>query len=216
MEGNEEYSFFEIVKELGVHESITLEIENAYGYGDIADLFLYSLRSELYDCVFCVFDVDNKANDKLSPYNIVKSMLLSALGDEKTVDMVSICTNPNILQFFLLAADVLKNVSLTSSSKKDNSSLVHKYWPLIDSSKTNKLGQKTKSHYNASLWQLDIMKYSIINDEYSYTTLLKNAEDLPLDYSSNLPGSNLLPLLIALKEGDCIFFKSVKESLDKC
>lgn len=214
VEGNEEYAFFEIVKELGTADCFNVEIEDAGGYGDIPDSFLESLRSELYDCVLCVYDVDNKANDDSSPFNRVRSSLLSVLGEESIVDAVSYCTNPNILQMFLLAADTLDNVALTSSSKKTNSQIVHKYWSDIASEKRDDKGRLFKPPYTAASWQVDIMKYSIIRGEYSYENLLANANALPLSYKDSLPGSNILPLLIALKNGDIDYFKRIKSALD--
>lgn len=214
VEGNEEYAFFEIVKELGTAGCFVLEVENANGYGEMPDLFLDSLRSELYDCVICVYDVDNKANVEQSPFNIVRRGLLAVVGEESVVEKVSICTNPNILQMFLLATDKLENVSLKTGSKKANSFMVHKYWPEIASEKKDASGHLIKPPYDASSWQIDLMKYSIIRGDYSYDTLLENAKCLPLTYCASLPGSNILPLLTALKNGDLYYFEEIKKALD--
>ncbi len=65
VEGDEETAFFNVVKQLGTNEIFVLEIEDARGHGNIADLFLSALREgELYDCVICVFDVDDKAKQR--------------------------------------------------------------------------------------------------------------------------------------------------------
>ncbi|MCQ2743105.1 MAG: hypothetical protein MJ239_07475 [Bacilli bacterium] len=208
-EGNEERAFFEIVKEIGTHPVFDLDIENAEGSGKIPDVFISAFREPLYDCVICVYDVDGRINDSASPYNSTRNKLISFFGDEKIADAVSFCTNPNILQLFLLAADPLQKVALKATSKKSNSALVHQYWPNVASDKTDKFGRKTKSGYDAQEWQLDIMKYSIINGSYTYESLLKNAKELPIDYVSNFPGSNLLPLLVALKSGDTSYFKRI-------
>ena len=214
VEGSEEYAFFDVVKQIGVNNNIHLEVEDACGYGSIADALLYALREELFDCVICVYDVDNRQNDDKSPYSICRSHLISIFEDEKIVDAISFCTNPNILQFFLLAADKLSNVALQSSSKSANSDIVHKYWEKIASGKTDVHGRKTKQEYDASAWQLEIMKYSILNGEYKYDDLLNHASDLPHNYLENLPGSNLLLLLSALKSGNIKFFKQIKNMTD--
>lgn len=214
VEGLEEYALFDVVKQLGTNENICLEVEDAEGAGNIPDLLLDALRLELYDCVFCVYDVDNKADDYNSQFNKTRGMLLSVLGEEKLVDIISVCTNPNILQFYLLAADVLNNVSLINGSKKANSSLVHKYWDNVASGKTDKQGRLIKPDYTASKWQVDILKYSIIDGTYSYEKMLENAKQLPIDYFHCCPASNLLPLLIALKSGDLNYFKKVKDALN--
>lgn len=115
------------------------------------------------------------------------------------VDAVSFCTNPNILQYFLLAMDGLPRVFLTGTSKAANTIYVHQYWEQIASNKTDEKGRKTKSFYDASKWQLDIMKYSVINDPRRYSDLLSNAEKLSQNYKEELPGGNLLPCEMAMK-----------------
>ena len=119
------------------------------------------------------------------------------------------------MQIFLLAADSLDKVSLLTTSKKTNSSLIHYYWPEIASGKTDSLGRKIKSNYSAKNWQLEIIKYSILNHEYPYSRLLENAKQLSTDYKNQeKPGSNLLDLLLALKSGDINFFNEIKNFLD--
>ncbi|MBE6135992.1 MAG: hypothetical protein E7181_01835 [Erysipelotrichaceae bacterium] len=214
VEGLEEYAFFDVVDQLGTNENICLEIEDAEGAGNIPDLLLNALRLEVYDCIFCVYDVDNKADDLNSQFNKTRGMLLSVLGDEKLVDVISICTNPNILQFYLLAADELSNVSLVNGSKKINSPIVHKYWNSIANRKTDEQGRLIKPDYTATKWQVDTLKYSIIDGTYSYENMLENAKQLPIDYFHCCPASNLLPLLIALKTGDLDYFKKIKDTIN--
>lgn len=214
VEGSEECAFFEVVRQLGTHEKFCLEIENALGAGSIPDLFLSKLRDDLYDCIICAFDVDNRASDKQSQYSITRQKLNSIFGDEAVADNVCFCTNPNILQLFLLTADTLDKVALKSTSKESNTEIVHKYWPKIGSRKTDKLHRQIKSNYNASAWQLDIIKYSIISGEYHYSAMLKNAAALSTNYKKDLPASNLLPMLIALKDGDETYFKNIRMKID--
>lgn len=215
VEGNEEEAFFDVVKAAGIHEKFVIDVENSRGYGGIADAFLSALREgELFDCVLCVYDVDNRVSESNSPFNITRKQLLSILGEAMVVDAVSFCTNPNILQYFLLAVDELPRVSLTGTSKTANTIYVHRYWKQIASNKTDEKGRKTKSFYDASKWQLDIMKYSVINDPHGYSNLLSNAEKLPQNYKEELPGGNLLPLLIALRDGDEGFFERIHLLID--
>ena len=211
VEGSEENIFFDIVKQLGTHERFYIDIEDATGYGDIADAYLLSLREDVYDCVICVYDVDNRIDDKKSPYNFARSRLMGIFQDEIIVDAVSFCTNPNILQYILLIADTLENVALNATSKSTNSKFVHNYWPDIASGKTDSKGRKIKSDYDASSWQLDIIKYSILNNEYCYSELFEHAKEMSLDYKKNIPAGNILPMLLALKEGDVSFFKRIAE-----
>lgn len=216
VEGKEEEAFFDVVKEIGTNEKFHIDIENVGGFGGIADAFLVALREDdLFDCIICVYDVDNRINDKKSPYNMVRNQLNLLFGNEKITESVSFCTNPNIMQLFLLAADTLQNVTLSITSKKINTSLIHKYWPEIASGKIDKLGRKIKQNYDASNWQLDIIKYSILNGEYSYNTLLENAKALSANYKkNNIPGSNLLSLLLALKDGNKKYFSKIRKMID--
>lgn len=215
VEGNEESTFFDIVNEIGKDDIFVLEIENARGYGGIADAFLTTLREDIYDCVICVYDVDDRVNDKYSPFNITRKQLTLLFGDENITEAVSFCTNPNILQYFLLACDTLDKVELKFTSKASNTSLVIKYWKEIASGKIDKYGRNIKSNYDASKWQLDIMKYSILNGKYNYETLLENASLLPINYKESLPSGNLLPMLKALKNGDINYFKRIQLLIDK-
>lgn len=145
---------------------------------------------------------------------MVRNQLNLLFGNEKITESVSFCTNPNIMQLFLLAADTLQNV-ISTTSKKINTSLIHKYWPEIASGKIDKLGRKIKQNYDASNWQLDIIKYSILNGEYSYNTLLENAKALSANYKkNNIPGSNLLSLLLALKDGNKKYFSKIRKMID--
>lgn len=215
VEGNEEEMFFSIVKELGTNDIFYLDIENSGGYGGIGDCFLSALREgDLYDCILCVYDVDNKIGDPKSPYNLTRSQLNLLFGDEEITDKVSFCTNPNILQLILLFADKLDNVKLNTTSKTTNTKLVHNYWPEIASEKLDDKGRKIKSDYNASSWQLEIIKYSILNGAYSYDSLFDNAHALPDNYKKLLPSSNVIKLLIALKDGDKEFFNSIRDAIE--
>lgn len=171
-------------------------------------------EEDRYDCVICVYDVDNKANDSASPYNITKNKIKRFFGNEEVVNAVSFCTNPNILQLFLLIADTLENVSLKSTSKSTNSSLVHKYWKEIPDNKKDNVTIKNKSCYDASKWQLDIIKNSIIYETYDYLDIFKHAIKLSKNYEKDIPSSNLLPLLIALRDGNLDFFKNIKYILE--
>ena len=215
VEGSEEKTFFDMVKEIGTSDNFVLDIEDACGYGNIADCFLNALREgELYDSVICAYDVDNRIEDFNSPFNQTREQLDTLFGDQNVTEAVSYCSNPNILQYFLLAADELSKVALTSTSKTRNTKLVNKYWPQIGTNKTDSLGRKIKPDYDAQQWQLDIIKFSLINGNYSYENLLNNAKEIPTDYLNNIPGGNLLPLLIALKDGDTEFFEHIKSLIN--
>lgn len=50
--------------------------------------------------------------------------------------------------------------------------------------------------------------------EYHYSTMLKNAAALLTNYKKDLPASNLLPMLIALKDGDETYFKNIRMKID--
>lgn len=207
MEGKEEEAFFDVVKMFGVHPDFELTIKCANGYGNIDSLYQFLLPDQSFDCILCVYDVDYRQNEPSSPYRSVRSKLYRLLGDEKAVDAISICMNPNILQAFLLGCGEMDEVSLKTSSKRENTPIIHRYWDEIGRERQNEVGQKISSPYEASAWQLKRMKESFEYGEYSYETLLGNMVKLSLDYLSfDHPGGNILPLLLALRNGDFGYF----------
>lgn len=201
LEGSEEKTLYDIFQNKGFSNKFVVRAENVEGSGNIAPYFQSEISNEYYDCIICVYDVDNKINEKDSPYNKVRSALKEVLLSDDRVDAVSVCTNPNVAQFFLLGADELSKVSLSSTSKTSNTTLLNKYWPKIGNKKS----------YTAAAWQLDIIKNSFLYGPYSIETLLVNAEELDLDYKQKNPASNLLPLFKALIDGDSDYFtKAIK------
>ena len=135
LEGNEEKLLYEIAKNKGFAENLRVFPINAEGSGRIPAYFQAAISDEYYDAIFCLYDVDNKINEKNSPYNNVRNNLKKILQDDKRVDAVSICTNPNILQFFLLGVDKLENVKLTKTGKESNTEILHKYWSKLGNKK---------------------------------------------------------------------------------
>ena len=204
LEGSEEETLFEIAEHDGFAECFNVFYENVGGCGNIAPYFQSEMSDEFYDCIVCVYDVDNRIDINDSAYNLTRNALKKILLEDENVDNVSFCTNPNTLQFFLLGADKLENVKILDTSKSANTDLLHKYW--------EKLGNK--KDYDADEWQLEIIKNSFIYDEYNYTygNMLKNAEELELDYKNKNPASNLLPLLVALKTGNLDFFINAEKA----
>ena len=216
VEGNEENAFFEIVKQKGVHQNINLEFFNAEGFGNIGPYYQAYRTQELFDSVLCVYDVDYRQDENESPYNSVRRDLKEFHGSDEIVTAISFCTNPNILQFFLLGCDTLKNVELLKTSKKENSVFVHKYWNEIAKPKVTDDGQDATCYYQACEWQLNMMRDSYIYDKYSYDSLLVNANDLSVNYlKKDGPGSNLTLLLNALKNGNVSFFQDIEKIVRK-
>ena len=213
VEGNEEECLFDIAKACnGIDSCFDVELVVSNGYGEIGPYFQDSYSNPSVDCVVAVYDVDDRSKKEDSPFAIVRNELLSVLGDETAVDMVSFCTNPNILQILLLGCDEFERIKIASSSKKVNSEIVSKYWPKISSKEKD--GKKIKNGYEATKWQLEIIKNSYIYEEdvsYNYETLLENAAKLNSNYKNNLPGSNIYDLLKSLKNGDIQFFNKIKK-----
>ena len=215
LEGLEEDYFFRIVETFGVHECFSIVYENVKGYGNIAPHLQIALSEELFDCLFAVYDVDYRQDEEDSPYQSVKNSLFEIFGDDDAVEAVSICVNPNILQLYLLGCDSLSNVKLETSSKAANTSIVHKYWPNIGNEVSDSAGHNVIKHYNAKQWQVEEIYYSYINEQYSYEAMLRNMSCLSTAYLDNFPGSNFLPILLALKNGDIDFFKDKSKRIKK-
>lgn len=210
LEGYEEEAFFDVVKELGVSSDIDLSYINAKGFGGVAPIYQDLINNEEIGAVLAVYDVDYRYNETSSPFSTVHNQLKSILGSEKSVKAASLCTNPNILQLFLLGCDPLSIVSLTKTSKSQNTEMVNRYWPEIGKKHENEKGQKAKNRYGAIAWQLKIIADSFRYEKYLYKNLLNNAMELPMDYRLDTPGSNLPPFLMALENGDISFFEGLR------
>ncbi len=215
VEGKEEEYLFSIAKETGHFNPVfDIEIINAGGEESVPAFYHDYSSNPVFDCTVAVYDVDNKCNNDNSTYVITKNKLEAVVGEE--INTVSFCTNPNILQILLLGCDGIEKVSLSSTSKSKNAKMVETYWPKI--SKKIKDGRQVKKGYDASEYQLEIIKNSFIYDEdpsYEYTDLLTNAFQLPLDYESNCPASNVQLLLKAINDGDIKFFKTIIDKTKK-
>lgn len=216
-EGDEEYKFFETMKKIdAVSPKICIENINAGGFGGVAPLFQDYRSYSLYDCVICLYDVDYRQNEPDSPFVSVREGLKEILDEDKSVEAVSFCTNPNFLQIYLLSMKELSEVELFSTSKKTNTELVHLCWPNIAKPKTNAQGKNCTKEYDASGWQLEIMNAPLMEGPHCYQKLLGNASALPENYLlTDRPGSNVLKLIDALLKGDCEFFESINKILDE-
>ncbi len=133
VEGNEEEYFFKIVEAKGLSGKISLSVKNAGGFGNIASYYQSYISNDEIDVVFAVYDVDYRQNEEDSPFRTVRKQLLEILGYENSVNAASLCTNPNILQLFLLAKDTvallfdaLSNPSQTEEEIKLKPSLVER------------------------------------------------------------------------------------------
>lgn len=216
LEGNEEVCLFNIVKKYGVHECINLTFYNAGGFGTVAAVYQSEMNGETHDCNLCVYDVDYRQNEDKSPYNHIQEQLFLILGDKEMVSKISFCTNPNILQILLLGCDTIDQVRLASSSKKDNTEIVHRYWGDIGHQKHDKRGELITNYYDAKEWQLKTIANSYEYGQYTYETLYKNCSTISKDYLSFEPGSNLFELLKALKEGNIDYFKEIHDFVSNC
>lgn len=210
LEGNEEEAFFSIVKEMGVNPKIELTWKNAGGAQRIAAQYQDAISEEEFDSVLCVYDVDYKMHDDKSSFSITQSQLTQVAGSKEAVDLISYCTNPNILLWFLIGKDTYDNVFEIDSVKGKNTELLHKYFPAIG----NNSGNKPFKKYDASAWQLREFINSYIYDETSYEQLISNALEIPMILNNDVPSSNVLELLKALKDGDIKFFENINKKID--
>lgn len=190
VEGKEEELFVRLLEKACRYGKFIFTIQNAKGYGGIVNRFLSALAVAAYDFIFCVYDVDDGIADCHSPFNQVRRSLSLAAGSEEEVEKISLCTNPNILQLLLLCCRPLCEVSLSSTSKKTNTPLVHLCFPSIG-----------KSHYyDANDWQLKAINDAFEYGIYHFEDILENGLALSTSYR-NLPGSNWLPLIQLLIRG---------------
>lgn len=218
LEGDEEACLFDIAFGCeGIDPIFDLLPINAGGAGNVAPYFQDYYTNPAYDYVVAVYDVDGKADEPGSVYLETKRQLLDILATDKAVSAVSFCTNPNILQMLLMGCDKPESVCLSSTAKGENAEIVSRYWPKIKRKK-DESGRQIKGGYNASAWQLEIIKSSYIYDQapsYSYESLLCNALQLSTSYETDMPASNVQLLLKALKDGDVSFFESINKKIGK-
>lgn len=216
LEGFEEEWFFKAVAETKIPNPVfEITTKNVGGYGNIAPYFQSVFNNDKYDCVMCVYDVDDRCQEKDSPFCQVQAGLLEVLGTQEAVDAVSLCTNPSILQMFLLCCDSIECVAITTSSKRENSPLVTRYWPDIGKEKQTKDGEKATTLYDAKEWQLRMMKDSLCFDNlHPFKNIFNNGGKLPLNYRSDPPCGNLLPFLKALRDGNLDFFDEILKTID--
>lgn len=218
LEGKEEQCLFDIVQECGgISDCFEVDFIFADGAGNVVPFLQDYFANPSYEAVVAVYDVDCRAKDLKSPYRNIREQLLSIMGNEDAINAVSFCTNPNILQILLMGCGDPKSIALTSTDKGVNSAIVSRYWPKIRK-KQNQKGQQTKSGYDATDWQLAMIKNSYIYEEqpsYAYSDLLENSLKLDVHYEDVVPASNVPSLLKALKDGDVAFFKKISDMSDK-
>ena len=202
LEGNEENTLFEIIEELYVMENIKMTYKNSNGGGNIPSYYQAALASDNYDFIYCVYDVDYSPNDEKAMYKRIRNGLYKVLGDEKEIDNVSLCINPNTLLIILLGYDELSALIGIKSDKKQNTALINKYCPKIGN----------KKDYDASRWQLDIFKDDYIySKKASIDKILEALDEINMNYEDNGVGSNLLPVIEALIKDDYSFFEKKME-----
>lgn len=202
LEGNEENTLFEIIEEFSVMENIKMTYKNANGGGNVPSYYQAALASDNYDFIYCVYDVDYSPNDEKEMYKRIRKGLYKVLGDEKEIDKVSLCINPNALLIILLGYDKLSALTGIKSDKKQNTALINKYCPKIGN----------KKDYDASKWQLEIFKHDYIySKNASIDKILEALDEINMNYEDNEVGSNLLPVIEALINDDYSFFEKKME-----
>lgn len=206
LEGNEEELLFQIIEEVGVNDCFDVSYENARGGGKIGPYFQARYESDMYDLVYCVYDVDYQYNNPSHMHKQIYDKLYRVLGSDTAVKRVSLCSNPNILLILLLGFDQVNNLNTISESKATNTNLISKYIPKIGN----------KKPYDASDWQLNLIKEQYLYVDGRYNKLLENGKDLNLNYTLKQIGSNLIPVLKALNDGDVDFFNKAIEEYNKC
>lgn len=215
VEGSEEECLFSIASACGyINSCFEVFVFNAGGEGSVPSYFQDKYADPHYDCALAVYDVDNKYNGDKTLFNLTREKLLSIIGNKQGVNSVSFCTNPNILQILLLGCDSLDKVSLVSTSKKANTNLVSHYWPQMTPKVKN--GKQIKGGYDASEWQLKMIKDSFqYDDKVSFKNILENSKVLDREYTKSCPASNVQMLLSALESGNIEFFKKIAKNSKK-
>lgn len=121
-EGNEEYGYFERLKELAVwSEHYTFELKNAEGNGNVPARYAAEYQSASYDIVLVFCDTDKKPYEQ---YEDIKRKINDVHGVDNAADEVVIFGNPCTMQIII---EHWEDVRLTTQSKKVNASLIEKH-----------------------------------------------------------------------------------------
>ena len=202
LEGNEEDTLFKIIEELLVMENIEMTYKNAMGGGNVPIYYQYAYASANYDIIYCVYDVDYSPKKEKDMYQKIRKGLFDILGDEQEINKISLCTNPNTLLIILLGYDKLDALKEIKAKKSENTELIKKYCPKIGN----------KKDYDASAWQLELLKNDYIYDGVaSIDKILENIGLINEKYEGKEIASNLLPVIKALKDDDGNYFEKKME-----
>ena len=200
IEGNvEEKALFNLIENYGLNDAFDITYRTCCGAGNIAAYYQAAIASEKYDLVFCIYDVDDKADIKDSPYNITREKLQRVLGSKALVDTVSLCTNPNILLLLLLGYDKPKNLIDLTASKSNNTDVIKRY--------CDKIGNKQK--YAGHQWQVDLIIDDYVGGRALYDNIIDSYNELSKDYKKEKIASNLVIVLKEIKEGNVEYFKRI-------
>lgn len=199
LEGNEEETLFELLEYF--YKGINLEITyiNCGGYGNIAPFYYDAYSSENYDLVLCVYDVDYDYEPSDSPFNQIRTELGRILGNDKRVNNISLCNNPNGLLIILLGYDTVDKFQNMHKGKSKNTDLIHKY--------CEKIGNKKK--YDASDWQLNLLKQDYYDGKASFKKILENQNEISEKYQSKNISSNIIPFIRAILDDNVEYFNQI-------
>ena len=204
LEGYEEEILFKIIKYFGNMDRIIFSYQNCKGGGLVPIYFQSAIQSDNYDLVLCAYDVDYEPFKEDGMFMKIRKGLYKVLGDDGQINLISLCTNPNILLILLLGYDDLSNFEKIHSDKGSNTEIIKKYCSQIGN----------KKRYDASEWQLELF----LNDYCYYNKatidkMLEQVDKLDLNYIGNKVGSNILPVIEALVYDNIDFFMKLWKNL---
>lgn len=172
-EGNEEYGYFNRLKELEVwSEHYSFELKNAEGNGNLPARYADEYHSDSYDVVLVFCDTDKNPCEQ---YEDIKKKINLFHGVEESADAVVIFGNPCTMQIII---EHWEDIRLTTQSKKKNAPLIEQYTGI--------------QGYDAHKDQIDVL-VSFINEE-NYREMCSHLEGFPTN--DKIVGStNLLKFL---------------------
>lgn len=191
-EGNEEYAYFNRLKELGVWDKqYSFDLINAEGNGNVAPRYQDKYHNGSYDVVLVFCDTDRKPYEQ---YQDIKSKIDKFHGISGVSNEVVIFGNPCTLQIII---QHWEDVILTTQSKKKNAPLIEKHTGI--------------KNYDAHKDQIETL-VSFINAQ-NYDLMCKRISALSVN-DKDVGSTNILRFLNNFSSGSSLWIDEINSKLD--
>ncbi len=191
-EGNEEYGYFNKLKELGVwNNQYSFDLVNAGGNGNVPARYQDKYQNGSYDVVLVFCDTDRKPYEQ---YEDIKSKIDNIHGISGVSSEVVIFGNPCTMQIII---EHWEDIKLTTQSKKKNAPLIEKHTGI--------------KNYDAHKDQIDAL-VSFINAQ-NYDLMCKRISGLSVN-DKDVGSTNILRFLNNFSSESSLWIDEINSKLD--